>query len=215
MHTNLWLCTHGDFIVLPKRKTKLAPQWPIHSHDLDTESFPYLTNAEQLASKWQFSIFKSWFDLTRVQIPWSDQWDGRSAHSTCTVCFAVLLFYMLAKPKIPTCDSVNSQQRYSAAPLENQAAKPMLHSPHTQLTSLYPILIMLTTWQGSNKFQFWRNWFVLTRVRTSGFESCNLTRETVAQPIRPSMFILLCVLATPKIMSGWVSRCDSAVMATL
>ena len=61
---------------------------------------------------------------------------------------------------VPTCDSAHTWQHYNAAPLENQSAITMIQYPtqsdypETDLTSSYPILLMLNTRLGNDKDEF-------------------------------------------------------------
>ena len=77
----------------------------------------------------------------------------------------LLLLYILATSKVisgrvQSCDSTHPWWLYSAALLGNQAAGAMTwyptqsHYPDSTPTSLYPILIMLSVWLGSDKYQF-------------------------------------------------------------
>ena len=76
-----------------------------------------------------------------------------------------LLFYVLATSNvisgwILTCDSSHSWWLYSAAPLGQQTASTMTwnlfqsYYPDNEPTSPCPILIMPSTWLGSDKYQF-------------------------------------------------------------
>ena len=79
------------------------------------------------------------------------------------VCFYVCNLFVvvlhLATPKVIsgqvlTCDSVQSWWLYSAAPLGDQTWYCYWsHYPDTEPTSTCPILIMPSTWLGSDKYQ--------------------------------------------------------------
>ena len=70
------------------------------------------------------------------------------------------------------CDSAQSWQLYSAAPLKDHVSSTMTgyptqsHYPDTEPTSPCPILIMLSAWLGSNKYQFLIDWFESTANQT-------------------------------------------------
>ena len=83
----------------------------------------------------------------------------------CTMCIVILyhwwleyqLFYVLATSKvisglIPTCNSVHSLRLNSAAPLEDLTWYPIQSLSQPVLAC--PILITLSTWLGSDKYQF-------------------------------------------------------------
>ena len=66
----------------------------------------------------------------------------------------------------------------------------------TEATSPCPILIMLSAWLGSDKYQPLSHWCDSTRVWTHGFESYDLPKcETDAQLIRPQIdrTLIVCV----------------------
>ena len=86
----------------------------------------------------------------------------------------LLLLYILATSevisgRVPTCDSAHSRRLYSATQLGNQAVSTMTwyptqsHYHNTDLTSPCPILIMPSTWLGSDKYQFDKS-LILTRL---------------------------------------------------
>ena len=155
----------------------------------------------------KYQFFKLWCDSSRV---WprgfkshdlTREMDAQPIWPALSVCFVVLC---RTKPKVisgsvSTCHTVHSWQLHSAA----QAAITMtwyptqLHYPHTEPTSPHPILIMPSTWLWSNKLKWSNHGFVLTRVRTTGFESHHLTRETDAQAIRPSLSVVYFVIGCP------------------
>ena len=111
---------------------------------LPTESFEYKRWGETLSIAWKLLTGKRFILL--------------------------LLFYILATSKVisgcvPTCDRANSWSLNSASPLGNQAISTMnwypTHSlyPDTDPTSPCLILIMLSAWLGSDKYQFSSHWF--------------------------------------------------------
>ena len=82
----------------------------------------------------------------------------------------VSLFVVLGHSKsnvisrwVPTCDSAHSSLFYSAAPLGNQAISTITrhptqsHYPDTEPTSPCPILIMLSAWLGSDKYNIFES----------------------------------------------------------
>ena len=86
---------------------------------------------------------------------------------TCLFVY-LLLFYILPTSKVtsgqvPTCDSAHSSQLYNAAPLGNLAISIMIwyptkaHYPDTEPTSPIPILIMLSSWLGSDKYKCYKS----------------------------------------------------------
>ena len=88
----------------------------------------------------------------------------------------LLLFYILATSKVIsgqvlTYNSAHSWWLYSAASLENQGTNTMTwhptqsHYPDSEPTNACPILIMLSTWIGSYKYQLWGHWFDSTRTQ--------------------------------------------------
>ena len=85
----------------------------------------------------------------------------------------------------PTCDSMHSQQFYSLAPLGNQAEGTMIqfptqpHYPDTELTSPCPILLLLSTKLGSDKYQVYKSLVWLDQEPNSGTP----TSEACALPI--------------------------------
>ena len=115
------------------------------------------------------------------------------------LCFMVVgqahlfvVVYILATSKVTagwvqTCDNAHSWYFCSAASLGCQAASTMTcylmqsHYPDTEPTSPCPILIMPSTWLGSDKYQFVSHWFDLTM----GSNPWSPARETRALPIRP------------------------------
>ena len=129
--------------------------------------------------------------------PGTPQHGTASLSSWPTHLACLLLRYVLATSKVtsgvaPTCDSVYSWRLNNAAPLENQVTSNMtwyptkLHYPDTASTSHCPILIMLTTQLGSDKYHL------------------NLTaRESIRLFC---LFICLCfhVVAVCKVKSRWV-----------
>ena len=82
----------------------------------------------------------------------------------------------------PTCDSAHLWWHYRVAPLTDQTASTMTwyrtqsHYPNSNLTGLWPIIIMPITWIRSDTFLFLSNLFDSTRVRTGLFESCDLPK---------------------------------------
>ena len=73
--------------------------------------------------------------------------------------YVCLLFCILATSKIIsgrilTCDSVHSWWHYSAAISTMTCYPTQSHYPDTEPISPYLILIMPSTWLGSNKYQF-------------------------------------------------------------
>ena len=91
-------------------------------------------------------------------------------------------FYVLATFMVPTCDNAHSWQLFSAALLGEWATSTMTlyHTKSyyldTEPTSPCPILIMPSTWLGSDKYQFLSHWLDSTRVWTYGFESRDLRK---------------------------------------
>ena len=86
-------------------------------------------------------------------------------HTVPIIFVYLLLFSVLATSKvisgwIPTCDSAHSWRLCSAPPLGNEAISTMTryptqsHYPDTELTNPWPILILLSTWLGNDKYQF-------------------------------------------------------------
>ena len=97
-------------------------------------------------------------------------------HVKVSVC---LLFYALATSKaisgrVPTCDSAHSWRHYSAAPLGNQGTA---HYPATEPTSPCPIIIVLSTWLESDKYQFSSRWFDLSRIWTHEIRIPHLPKQ--------------------------------------
>ena len=88
--------------------------------------------------------------------------------------------------RVPTCDIAQLWRIYSAASI-------MTWDPNesrnldTESTSPCHILIMPSSWVGSDKYQFLNHWFDPTRVWTRGFEFHGLPkREMESQVIRSS-----------------------------
>ena len=86
-------------------------------------------------------------------VPWTQPW--------WSVAMATpLQFTSVHDCQIPTFNSAQSWQHYSAAQLGDQAASTKTwypsqsYYPGTEPTSLCPILIMLSAWLGNNKSQF-------------------------------------------------------------
>ena len=87
----------------------------------------------------------------------------------------ILLFYILTTSEViswcvPTCCSMCSWWLYNAAPLGDQSTAPwpdISHiSPDTEPTSPCRILIMMSAWLESDKYQFVSHWLDSTSVRT-------------------------------------------------
>ena len=89
----------------------------------------------------------------------------------------LLEFYVLATSKDMSewayiCNSAHSWSLYSVASLRDQATTTNTmtqhptpsHYPVTHPPNYCPILIMLSVWVGSNKFQFLNHWFHLTTI---------------------------------------------------
>ena len=106
----------------------------------------------------------------------------------------LLSFYVLATSNVisgwaPTSDSAHSWRLHSAAPLGNQTASTMTrypiqsHYPDTWQTSLFPILLMLSTWLGgSYKHQF--EVFDLNHLETEFPNSKYPIHDACALPVR-------------------------------
>ena len=106
------------------------------------------------------------------------QFDG------ATVCYIrpfylgwLLEFYVLGTCKvisgwIPSCDSAQPWWPYSPAPLWDQASSTMTqcstqsHYPDPEPTSPCPILIISSTWLGSDRYQFLSHQFDSARNQT-------------------------------------------------
>ena len=95
----------------------------------------------------------------------------------CLFMVALFLFHVLSTSKVisgwvSTCKGTQSWQRYSPAPLGNQATSTMTwyptqwHWTDTEPTSHFPILIMPSNRLESDEYQFQSHWFDLTRVWT-------------------------------------------------
>ena len=95
--------------------------------------------------------------------------NNKSANINATLCIMYLspaclfLFYILATSKVTsgwglTCDSVHPWWFYSAAPLGNQPSVPWPDIPLIHIILRQPtsscLLIKLSTWLGSDKYQF-------------------------------------------------------------
>ena len=80
-------------------------------------------------------------------------------------CFTSRQHLKVLSGRVPTCHCAHSWQLYSAASLGHQAASTMtcyltqLHYPDTESTSPFPIIIMLSTRLGSDKYQFYSHRF--------------------------------------------------------
>ena len=105
--------------------------------------------------------------------------------------FLKVFFYDLATAKfvsgqVPTYDSAYSWRLYSAAPLQKEAVSTMTWYPtqsHLDTDSTGPILLILSTWLGSDKYQFYNSLFWLD----PGFEpTISFAHESSALLIRPS-----------------------------
>ena len=81
---------------------------------------------------------------------------------------------------MPTASS--SSRLHSASPLGYQATNIMTwystqsHCPDTERTSPCPILIIMSVWLGSGKYQFLSHWIDSTSVQNQGLESFNLLK---------------------------------------
>ena len=69
---------------------------------------------------------------------------------------------ILGHIRMGTCNSGHSCPR--GATLSDKPS-PSLHYPDAESTSLFPNLIMQSTWLGSDKYQFLSHWFDSTKVR--------------------------------------------------
>ena len=122
---------------------------------------------------------------------------------------SLLLFYILATYKVisgrlPTCDSAHSWWVCSGAPLENQAVSTMTwpdltwrdipHNPDTELSSPCPMLIMLNTWLGSNKYQFNKSlvWLYHGVACTISCTQDQCSIDSATSPCPPSWYDLRC-----------------------
>ena len=109
-----------------------------------------------------------------------------------------LLFYALATSKVIlgrvwTCDSAHSWWLYNTAPLGNQATSTMTtqaHYPDTRPTSPCPIIIMPSTWLGSDKYQFHKLFVWLDHGHWFDSNSQSLAREVRALPIRQRCLVV-------------------------
>ena len=130
--------------------------------------FPY---PKRMAKKWQVSIFRHWVD----SISWFEP---------MTVC--LLLFYVLATSKVIRVGT-DLWQCALMATLGKEVISTMTcyltksHYPDTESTSPCPILIMLSTWLGRDKYQFISHCF----DSTIGSNPRSPTRETSALQIWP------------------------------
>ena len=113
------------------------------------------------------------------------------------VLVCLLLFYVLAPSTvisgwIPICNSVRSLRLYSVAPLGNQGTSTMTrfptqsHYPDTDPTSHCPILIMQSTWVGSNKYNFYNSLVGLDQ----GSSPRSPARKASTPPIRSSLALV-------------------------
>ena len=89
-------------------------------------------------------------------------------------CDWITLFYVLETSTVisglaPTCDSVRSWWYFNAAPL-GASGQDIPLSPDTEPISPFPILIILSTLLGSNKYHILSHWFESTRVWKPGFQ---------------------------------------------
>ena len=118
-----------------------------------------------------------------------------------------MLFYILATAKVIsewvlTCDGAHSWWLYSPAPLGNQTFSTMpwyptqWHYPDAGPANPCPIVIMLSIWLGSDKFQFYKSLVWLDhRVEPTISRTWDLTL-----PIRPSCLVPTKVIHTKIIL---------------
>ena len=120
--------------------------------------------------------------------------ESSSRYNISPVLICFLLVYVLATSivtsgRVLTCDSAYSWQLYSAGTLGNQAVSTMTtqsHYPDTDPNNPCTILIMPSSWLGSDKYQLHiSHWFDSTMGSNPRSPIC----ETSALPIQPPRLV--------------------------
>ena len=123
-------------------------------------------------------MFRVWLVPQQTLIPspstsghsYSLQVEGSVGSPSSIFQYRPMLFHVLTTSKIisgrvPTCDVI-MLPHWKTRPTAPRPGIPPSHYPDNESTSHCPILIMTSTWLGSNKYQFLNHWFDLTRVQT-------------------------------------------------
>ena len=101
--------------------------------------------------------FSSWFISKIYSVL---QFKGRFV---CCIFFFILTTLKAISRRLPPCDGTQSWWICCAGPLRNQAASTITwyphqsHYPNTEPNSPCPILIIPSTWLGSDKYQFYKS----------------------------------------------------------
>ena len=106
-------------------------------------------------------------------------WQKCTGRFDCLLSFCVLATFK----DIRICDNVQYHVTYSASRLWCQTTSTMTayptqpHYPDTELTSTCPILMMLSTWLGSDKSKSLSHWFHSTRFSNPWGSDCPISQS--------------------------------------